>query len=348
MESILEEEKKIIDSYLEEALPRKFDRRWLDSALGEARWEHDIESYTKAIAEPGWELLGRGGKRWRPFLMLMSYRAVSGRNDSVGSILALPELIHNGTLIIDDIEDSSSIRRGKRCVHKIFGDDIAINAGNSLYYLPCLLIARSRGLSHKVKVRLYETVMEEMVKLSLGQGTDIYWHRSKKSGMNEGKYLQMCAYKTGGLARMSAKLGAIIGNASDKKIISLAGFAESLGVAFQIQDDILNITSTALGKDFGEDITEGKRTLLVIHALKKASPEDRQLLLGILNQKTRDKTLISEAISIIKKYRAIDYSKNIAKRLVKDAWHELDPLLKESKSKKILKMLAQFTVNRKV
>ncbi|MBW2974164.1 polyprenyl synthetase family protein [Candidatus Woesearchaeota archaeon] len=186
MESILEEEKKIIDSYLEEALPRKFDRRWLDSALGEARWEHDIESYTKAIAEPGWELLGRGGKRWRPFLMLMSYRAVSGRNDSVGSILALPELIHNGTLIIDDIEDSSSIRRGKRCVHKIFGDDIAINAGNSLYYLPCLLIARSRGLSHKVKVRLYETVMEEMVKLSLGQGTDIYWHRSKKSGMNEG------------------------------------------------------------------------------------------------------------------------------------------------------------------
>ncbi|MBW2974165.1 polyprenyl synthetase family protein [Candidatus Woesearchaeota archaeon] len=158
----------------------------------------------------------------------------------------------------------------------------------------------------------------------------------------------MCAYKTGGLARMSAKLGAIIGNASDKKIISLAGFAESLGVAFQIQDDILNITSTALGKDFGEDITEGKRTLLVIHALKKASPEDRQLLLGILNQKTRDKTLISEAISIIKKYRAIDYSKNIAKRLVKDAWHELDPLLKESKSKKILKMLAQFTVNRKV
>ncbi len=348
MEIYLKNHANTINAYLEKILPKEFNAQWLEFALGKPRWEHDKETYTKSIAEPSWELLSRGGKRWRPFLMLLSYKAVNGKGNSIKEFLALPELIHNGTLIIDDIEDSSSFRRGKKCIHKLYGNDIAINAGNALYYLPLLLIMRNKSLLPKLKLKIYDTIMEGMIKLAFGQGTDIHWHKGKKHDITENQYLQMCAYKTGTLAKMSAKLGAILGNSSKEQVNALGEFAESIGVAFQIQDDILNITNEKWGKAFGDDISEGKKTLMVIRLLEIGSKKDKQRLLDILSLKTRDKKLIKEAVDIIKKYKAIDYAKNKAKELVTDAWNKLDPLIEDYDSKNKLRLFADFLINRDI
>jgi geranylgeranyl pyrophosphate synthase len=337
----------VVDREIEKLLPRVFDRGWMNYSLGNALWEHDEETCSEAIAKPVWELLERGGKRWRPLLMLLSYKAVGGRGD-IRKFLPLPELIHNGTLIIDDIEDNSESRRGRPCIHKIFGHDIAINAGNALYYLPILTIIRDKYLSPELKARIYESINEEMIKISFGQAKDIHWHNSKKENITENQYLQMCAYKTGTLARMSAKLGAILGGADEARINSLGRFAESIGVAFQIQDDILNITNMDWGKDFGEDITEGKRSFMVIKTLEIADENDKKRLLGIMNQRTRDRMLINEAIGIMQRYGVIEHAQERAKSIVRVAWNELDSFIENSEAKNKLKLFADFLVNRDI
>ncbi len=125
----------------------------------------------------------------------------------------IPEVVHNGTLVVDDIEDSSEVRRGKPCTYKIFGIDIAVNAGNAMYYLPLLPLMEQKNRIPAEKLRdVYEVYVQEMINLSIGQAMDIAWHRglANADGISEEDYLQMCAYKTGTLARMSAKIAAVI------------------------------------------------------------------------------------------------------------------------------------------
>ncbi|MCK4997701.1 polyprenyl synthetase family protein [Candidatus Pacearchaeota archaeon] len=346
IKEILKQEVLEIDKLIEKSIPRNC-KGWINKTLGNSKWEYDEKACNESITNPIWNLLDRGGKRWRPFLMKFSYFATGGK-ENINEFLSIPEIIHNGTLMIDDIEDSSDIRRGKECIHKIYGNDIAINAGNMMYYLPTLVLTKNNSLDLETKVKIYELINEEMVKLHFGQGMDIFWHKGNKIP-NEKQYLQMCAFKTGTLSRMSAKLGAILAGATDSQIDALGNFAESIGIAFQIQDDILNITpSKNWGKDFGDDINEGKRTLLIIKALEKNSENDKDDLIGILNMQTKNKVLISEAIKIIKKSNAIEYSFNLAKKIVNDAWEKLESTLEESTAKNKLKLLSDFVINRDI
>ena len=351
---ILKCEIRNVDEDILDMIPKDFPG-WLKKTLGESKWDYDAGALNKAIADPVWDLLNRGGKRWRPYLMKLCYEAVFLRDKSVESngeknidkFLPIVEIIHNGTLMIDDVEDSSNLRRGKLCVHKIYGNDIAINAGNAMYYLPMYFLAKS-DLEAEMKLKIFELVNEEMVKLHLGQGMDIFWHGG--NGIpNEKEYLQMCAFKTGTLARMAAKFGGILGGADKKIILALGEFAESLGVAFQIQDDILNISpGEDWGKDFGDDISEGKRTLLVIRALEVVGVEDARDLIGILNLRTRNKIIISEAIGILKNSGAIEYADRLARELVLNAWKKLDLVLEKSDAKDKLEMFSNYVVEREI
>jgi len=131
----------------------------------------------------------------------------------------------------------------------------------------------------------------------------------------------------------------------------LGHYAESIGVAFQMQDDVLDLT----GKEFaekkggvGQDITEGKRTLLVIYTLKKANSADRKRLIQILNMHTSDQALRNEAIALMQKYGAIDYVKHIAARIVEESWNEVDKLLPASEAKEKLKAFAEFLIKRTI
>jgi len=354
IESFLKENAAKIDETIEKYIPRKFDENSLLFRLIPPRYAYNIEVLNKAIAEPFWEFLDRGGKRWRPALFLLICEALGKNLQDYLDFAIIPEVIHNGTIIIDDIEDSSQYRRGKPCTYKIYGLDIAINIGNAIYYLPLLpLIEKRDEISGQKLNKLYEIYVQEMIKLSLGQAMDIAWHRSLADAdrLNEKAYIQMCAYKTGTLARMAAKMAAVLADANEELVEKLGRFAESIGVAFQIQDDILDIASKEFAEKKGgrgQDVTEGKRTLIVIHTLAKASPQDRKRLIEILNMHTSDEKLKEEAIRIMEKYGAIEHAKNYAKKIVEESWSKIDALLPASEAKERLRAFADYLIQRKI
>ncbi|MBI4176783.1 MAG: polyprenyl synthetase family protein [Candidatus Aenigmarchaeota archaeon] len=348
IEAFLEGLKPLIDKRIEKWIPRKYDEASMRFTLGKPGYENSPVSATKSVTEPIWEFLDRGGKRWRPVLLLLVAEAFGAKREEALDLAVIPEVIHNGTLVADDIEDSSGMRRGKPALHKIFGVDIAINVSNAMYFLPLLAILKNNKIPDRKARKIYDAVTQEMINVSFGQALDIIWHKGgAPEDITEKKYLQMCAYKTGALARLAAKIGAIIADAKDDDIEKVAEFAESIGVAFQIQDDILNIAADEkLGKEFGEDIREGKRTLLVIHALQDADKTDKKRLPQILDMHTSDPKLLQEAINIIKRYNSIEYAKNYARKIVENSWKKVEKTLAESEARKRLKMFASFLIER--
>jgi geranylgeranyl pyrophosphate synthase len=354
MEKFLEEKAALIDKAIEKYIPRKFTKDSIVFRLNPPSHSYNLEALNKAIAEPIWEFLDRGGKRWRPALFLLIIEALGKNPEDFFDFAIIPEVIHNGTLMVDDIEDASEFRRGKPCTYKIYGLDIAINAGNAMYYLPLLPLIKNREKISKEKLcKVYEIYVQEMISLSMGQAMDIAWHRgiANADQLEEKDYLQMCAYKTGTLARMSAKIAAVLADANEELTDKLGHFAESIGIAFQMQDDILDLT----GEEFaekkggrGQDITEGKRSLIVIHTLKVADAKDRKRLIEILNMHTSDQKLKDEAIKIMEKYGSIEYAKDFARKIVKKNWKEVERLLPASEAKEKINAFAKFLIERKI
>jgi len=352
IEKFLVEKAPLIDKAIEKYIPRKFSEKAVLFKVNPPRHSCNMEALNKAIAEPIWDILDRGGKRWRPALFLLVCESLGKKADDYLDFAIIPEVVHNGTLIIDDIEDASELRRGKLCTYKIYGMDIAVNAGNTMYYLPLLPLMEKRAqISAETLRDLYEVYVQEMINLSMGQAMDIAWHRGIANAdcLGEEDYLQMCAYKTGTLARMAARLAAVLSGADKELVDKLGHYAESIGLAFQMQDDVLDLT----GKEFaekkgglGQDITEGKRTLMVIGTLKKAKGNDRKRLIQILNLHTSDQKLRDEAIAIMQKYNAIEHVKQTASRIVQESWNDAEKLLPESKAKEKLKAFGEFLIKR--
>jgi geranylgeranyl diphosphate synthase type I len=354
IEKFLEEKAALIDKVIEKYIPRIFSENAVLFRINPPRYVYNSEALNKAVTEPIWEFLDRGGKRWRPSLFLLICEALGKNPEDFVDFAIIPEVIHNGTIMIDDIEDASEFRRGKPCTYKIYGLDIAINAGNAMYYLPLLPLIENRAKISSEKLRkIYEIYVKEMINLSLGQAMDIAWHKGLASAdeIGEKDYLQMCAYKTGTLARMAAEIAAVLADANDELVEKLGRFAESIGVAFQMQDDILDLTSTEFTEKKGgrgQDITEGKRSLIVIHTLKVASSKDRERLVEILKMHTSEQKLRDEAIAIMQKYGSIGYVRRFARKMVEENWNEVEKLLPTSDAKERLKAFAEFLIERKI
>lgn len=353
VEKLLEYYKPLINQSLEKVLPRKITQEFIKKNIGSSRYEFDLNALQESIADPIWDLLDRGGKRWRPILFLLIIDLLGKSPKDYVDLSVIFELIHNATLIIDDLEDSSEMRRGKPATYLIYGIDIAVNAGNTLYYLPLKVLDSYKDkLDKETLLKVHQVYFQEMLNLGLGQATDITWHKGLISDqeITINQYLQMCAFKTGCLSRMAAKVGAIVGGGDEKKVEALGLLGESLGVVFQIQDDILNITENELskGKGVGEDITEGKRSLPIIYALNSLPEDKAKRLIEILKMHTNDQTLRNEAIALINEADAVSKAQKTMRELFDKALNDLDPLLEESEKKKSLYQLAGFLVSRSV
>lgn len=349
----LEENKKTIDEAIKKYLPDKLTKEAVEWIFGKPSYEYDLQAIQKSLVDPVWDLLNRGGKRWRPALLLLVAEALGGDLEKIKDFVVISELAHNGSLIHDDVEDSSELRRGKPCVHVKYGIDVSVNAGSFLYFLPLMaLIKNRRSFPENILLRAWEAYAQELINIHCGQGLDIIWHNGKANADNltEEQYLQMCAYKTGTLARLSARLAVILSGGSEEIEKIMGRFAESIGVAFQIQDDILSASGKEFQekKGFGDDITEGKRTLLVINTMQKATKEDKEKLLKILNKHTGDKKEIQEALDILQRYGAVDYCKEKAKKIIRESWKEADNILEESSAKEKLKMFSDYLIQREI
>jgi len=341
-----------IDKVIEKYVPKKVSQEWLEFVFGSPHYQYTPKAVQEVLLNPIWDFLERGGKRWRPILFLLIAEAVGGDVEKLKDFAIVPELIHNGSLIVDDIEDDGELRRGKPCLHKIFGVDVAVNVGNFMYFLPLIVFKNNKNkFKPDILLSAYDVYAQEMRNIHLGQGTDIFWHKGKVEEISEKEYFQMCIFKTGCLSRMAAKLAVVL-SGKDKELTEKVGrVAEIMGVAFQIQDDILDISLTGqerekFGKSFGNDIKEGKRSLMVIYTLKRATDKDKKRLLEILNKHTEDISEIKEAIRIMEKYKSIEYAKTTAKNIITNAWQSADKVLKESKAKSRLKDFINYLVER--
>jgi len=318
------------------------------------RGDYSLRAIQEAILDPIWDFLDRGGKRWRPALFLLVLEAFGKNPEKFFDFAIIPEILHEGTLVVDDVEDQGELRRGKPCLHRIFGIDIALNAGNFLYFLPIYIFEKNkRKLEKEVYLKAIETYLEEMEKLHVGQGTDIFWHKGKQREISEKEYFQMCAFKTGCMSRLAAKLAAIFAKKERDIVEKIGEFAQNIGIAFQIQDDVLDVELTGgerekFGKSFGNDIKEGKRSLMVIYTLKKANKRDRERLIEILDKKEKTKKEILEAISILQKYNSIEYARKKAVEIARESWKKVEEIFIEGKAKRMLRELVQFLIERRL
>ncbi|MCK5671941.1 MAG: polyprenyl synthetase family protein [Spirochaetales bacterium] len=332
-----------VEKQLRKAFPAKITYDWVKTISGQKEPTGKMIEYD-AFCKPARELLNRGGKRWRPVLMLLSCELVGGGDASL-ELTPLVEFPHNGSLVIDDIEDKSEWRRGGKAVHLIYGDDFAINAGNLLYYMPTTLIDNS-NLDDSKKFLLYKYYAENMRRLHLGQGFDILWHNSSIVP-SPSDYEQMCRFKTGALARLAAQAGVIAGGGSTDTAELLGTACENMGVGFQIMDDIINLTTGNPGKGRGDDIVEGKKSLPVIYHLKN-NPSDTTKLENLFKsakEKGFEKSVkeINDAINLITSSGALEAAKKRAQELLDESSKTIsDNFLESEASNLIIYMLQNF------
>jgi len=202
MHGVLSEWRPVVDETIESLFPRTIDDAYLTEFFGEATYAYDPAALQRALSDPIWDLLDRGGKRWRAVLFLLFVEAFGDDPDSYLEYAAIPEILHNGTIIVDDVEDGATHRRGDPALHHAFGTDVALNAGNAMYFLPLKIVTRNPGdLPADVRLDAYEMLMYELNRTHLGQGMDIHWHNEAEVSITESEYLEMCACKTGCLGR---------------------------------------------------------------------------------------------------------------------------------------------------
>lgn len=315
--------------------------------------EKEIGKIIPREPEGVYDMLGgyifRGGKRIRPSMFMLAFRALGGKDRKAAlKTAALLEMFHNFTLIHDDIEDNSQFRRGKPTLHISHGIPIALNSGDAIYtvvwnnILALELPAEKRIRLASIMGRAFQRVVE-------GQGVELDWYKARKIGVSEEEYFSMVGGKTGALMGAACEAGAYLAGADPKAAEEFGAFGESLGVAFQIQDDVLNVTGDfeKYKKEIGGDITEGKRTLMVIHAMAHASADECRKLSQILSSNSADKGKIGYVISLFRKYDSISYAKIRARTFVEDTSAFLESL-PQSKEKNELKKLSDYVINREL
>lgn len=278
-----------------------------------------------------------GGKRLRPLLCILSCKAVGGNaKDAIKTAVAV-ELIHTFTLIHDDIMDKDELRRGVPSVHKMYNEPIAILAGD-------LLFAKAFELCD---FRVKEILARASSEICEGQYMDLNFEN--RDYIKENEYLEMVKKKTAVLIEAATNSGAILGGGTDKQIEALSTYGLSIGIAFQIHDDILGITANEeeLGKPVGSDIIQGKKSLLVIKALSNLNSSESEELIGILKKKQNSKEEIKRAIDLLRNSNAIEYCTDKKRQLVEDAKTALKNI-PDSDANENLVELADFIIQRRI
>ncbi|MFB0500499.1 MAG: polyprenyl synthetase family protein [Candidatus Hadarchaeaceae archaeon] len=316
--------------------------------------EREIDRWVSRGLEP--EILARatrhlleaGGKRLRPCLALTACEVVGGKAEDALEAAAALELLHNFTLIHDDIMDQDEFRRNVKTVHILWGVPVAVIAGDALFakvFEAVAANAKRLGLEGARVVELFDTVSKASFEICQGQVLDMLFER--RADVSEAEYMRMVSGKTGALLEASMKVGALLGKGEPEQVRALAEYGRLIGLAFQMRDDVLGVAGEQekFGKPIGSDIREGKRTLIVVRALATASQEEKSTFLRALGKRDASEVELKAAIDVLKCTGAIDYVAERARELVAQAKSKLKAL-PESRAREILSELADFTIKR--
>ncbi|MFH1722589.1 MAG: polyprenyl synthetase family protein [Candidatus Altiarchaeota archaeon] len=289
-----------------------------------------------------------GGKRVRPALVLLSAECVGCDSNKLLSAAAAVELLHTFTLVHDDIMDKDLGRRGRPTVHALWGEEIGIVVGDTLYSASFQALVDSRKAVGDCTPVLdaLEVLTSANSELQEGQIHDVFFE--DRVDVNVDEYLDMVKKKTGVLMEASTKIGAILGGGTKEQVEALGDYGRNVGIAFQIQDDILDMVADQekLGKRVGSDLREGKRSIIILHALANASDQQKEKIhsvLGLGDDATEEQ--VHEVVKLFKEINSIEYARDLAKDLGEKAKKSLGPI-EDGQAKEALCSLADFIINR--
>lgn len=314
----------------------------------------DINEIADTLIRPIRTITDRGGKAWRSYAALACCEALGADCRPYAKWLSLPEILHSGSLIIDDVEDRSDVRRGGLPAHKIFGEPIAINAGTAAFFLAEGTLTRMEGQDKKV-LKLIEYYFEGLRAGHAGQALDLrgFDELVQEAVVTgdvsrlEGRVIGMHRLKTGAPAGILARMGAVAADGTPEQEEALGRFFESLGVAFQIVDDVLNLQGfEGKLKVVAEDITAGKVTLPLVIALGRLDTDGRVALVKVLRSGTKDPVILRQTVSVLERVGALEDCHKRAQALVDSSWAAVEPLLPESLSKVMLRAFCWYVLER--
>jgi len=291
---------------------------------------------------------GGGGKRLRPVLCLLACQATGGDPDQALPAAAAIELVHNFSLVHDDIEDRSHLRRGRPTVWKVWGVSQAINVGDGLFALAHLAMQRlaDRGVPAGRVLTALEILDQACLALTEGQHLDLSFEARLDVGVDE--YLSMIHGKTAALFGAAAQLGALIAGSNHESTTRYRRFGQNLGLAFQIVDDVLGIWGDpqVTGKPAASDIQQRKKTLPIVRALEEEQKRGGRGLREIYQRETIDEEAVGVALNILEYLEARRYAEEMANDYYRQALVELDATGVENEAQDDLRELAAFLVER--
>jgi len=284
--------------------------------------------------------LNSGGKRIRPLLTLAASKLcgyIDGRRDI--NLAACIELIHNATLLHDDVIDNSDLRRGIKTANSVWGNQSSILVGDYLFSR-CFEMMVEDGSAEILKLLSSTSSI-------IAQGEVLQLEHKGEIDVLEETYFNIINMKTAALFSAATKVGACIGNKSTKEKDALESYGKNLGLAFQIADDALDYHSKEIffGKKIGKDFYEGKTTLPLIIIFQRANSEEKKFLKDIFKKEKRNEDDFSETLALINKYKAVQASLKRAEYFVNISYDALG-IFKDSEEKKILQNLTEFSLNR--
>jgi geranylgeranyl diphosphate synthase type II len=296
----------------------------------------------QSLYMPSNYILNSHGKRLRPLLILLSTKAVGGKYSDAYNAAAAVEILHNFTLVHDDIMDNADKRRGRLTIHKKYDVSTAILVGDALLSIAFeYLLKDCKRNTHEIVTTFNHGILE----VCEGQSMDKDFECRKDVSLPE--YLCMIRKKTAALAEMCCHIGALIGNGDKKEVKALSNFGMNIGLAFQIQDDLLDVIGSEndLGKKIGGDLLEGKKTYLFLRALEKAEGNTKSNLLKAMRNKGIQENEIDTYRKLYFDLGVIEDAQLEIKKYTEKAINELK-ILKQVNDKTTLEILAKKLLSR--
>jgi octaprenyl-diphosphate synthase len=309
-----------------------------DLAAIEREFGRDTVSSVPAITEIGEYLRGGGGKRIRPALLLLSAKLFNYQGRGAVKLGAVVEMIHTATLVHDDIIDEAKTRRGRPAANTQWGNAKCVLAGDWLYMQAFKVAVQERNF------RVLDTLIELTQQMVEGELLQIE-KLGKLISLDE--HFDLIYRKTACLFSVCMRLGAILGGATPDQEDQLAAYGRDLGMAFQIVDDVLDLTASerVLGKPVASDLREGKVTMAVIHALERCAPEEREKIATIVEQRAFNGVTHGEILDILTRYGSLDWANNRATHYARGARNKICTF-PDSQIKRALLWAPDFVVAR--
>lgn len=315
-----------------------FDLLHDDLVAIEREFERDSASEVDSITEISRYLREGGGKRIRPALLLLAAKAVGYTGTSAIRLGAVIEMVHTATLVHDDIIDVADMRRGRPSANTAWGNSRSVLAGDWLYMQAFRVALEERNFR---VLDLLVGLTQQMVEGELLQMERL------GNVLSEHEYYELIYRKTACLFRVSMQLGCVLGGASPQVEESLGDYGRNLGLAFQIVDDVLDLTASeaVLGKPAASDLREGKATLAVVHALENGMPEERADIAAVIEDQSFNRVSHERIVAILQRNGSIDYAMNVAYGHAETARRNLS-VLPSSEFKRALAWVPEFVVSR--